>query len=67
LYVGFQDEDLAIPWSGVSDEAVPYGNIYYPAQPMHHLMAVPEMMVAQPAVVQTPQMMYQPPQQGQMQ
>jgi len=41
LYVGFQDEDLAIPWSGVSGEAVLYGNMYYPAQPMHHLIAAP--------------------------
>ncbi|CAK9204827.1 unnamed protein product [Sphagnum troendelagicum] len=62
-----KDEDLAIPWSGVS------GTIQW-----RHLakccyqfglcfteVTFPnwqEMMIAQPAVAQTPQMMYQPPQ-----
>ncbi|CAM6030858.1 unnamed protein product [Sphagnum balticum] len=68
-----KDEDLAIPWTGVSGEAVPYGNI---AKCCYQLGLCftegtfpnwQEMMVVQPAVVQTPQMMYQPPQQGQMQ
>ncbi|KAH8933364.1 hypothetical protein BDL97_18G027100 [Sphagnum fallax] len=65
-----KDEDLAVPWAGVPGEPVPYGNMYYPpiqGQPMHHPMATPEMMVGQPALAQNPQMMYQPPQQGQMQ
>ncbi|CAK9220939.1 unnamed protein product [Sphagnum troendelagicum] len=64
-----KDEDLAVPWTGVPGEPVPYGNMYYPpvaGQPMHHGMP-PEMMVGQPALAQNPQMMYQPPQQGNMQ
>jgi len=32
---------LAVPWTGVPGEPVPYGNMYYPpvaGQPMHHGM-----------------------------
>ncbi|CAM6034667.1 unnamed protein product [Sphagnum compactum] len=69
-----KDEDLALPWSGVSGEAL--WKMGCGAKCCYQLGFCftegtfpnwQEMMVAQPAVVQTPQMMYQPPQQGQMQ
>ncbi|CAK9864712.1 unnamed protein product [Sphagnum jensenii] len=67
LRVYLLDEDLAIPWSGVS------GTIQWQhlAKCCYQLglcftestfINWQEMMVARPAVAQTPQMMYQPPQ-----
>jgi len=62
-----KEEDLGVPWSGVTGDPVQYGGMYYPAMPgqqMHHPMGAPEMMVGQPAISPNAQMMYQPPQAG---
>ena len=40
----FQEEDLGVPWSGVTGDPVQYGGMYYPqipGQQMHHPMGTP--------------------------